>query len=271
MDRQLIAQSFQDFRERLIATLEGLEAEVGSSARFSRKPWDRPGGGGGEMGLMHGQVFEKAGVNYSLVKGEFSEEFARSIPGAEEDRRFWASGVSVVIHPANPHVPAAHMNIRHLCTTKRWFGGGADLTPVYPDDSETSIFHEALKGACDAADPAYYPEFQAWCDRYFYLPHRDEPRGVGGIFFDQMATEDLVADHRFTLSVGEAFASVYEQLARAKMERPFSQAQRHDQLVKRGRYVEFNLLHDRGTLFGLKTGGNIEAILMSLPPMVSWP
>ena len=271
MDRQKIAAEFRAFRARLIATLEGLERELGSEARFERKAWDRPGGGGGEMGLLHGKVFEKAGVNYSLVEGEFSEEFAASIPGTQDDRRFWASGVSVVIHPANPHVPAAHMNIRHLVTAERWFGGGADLTPVYPEDQETEQFHGAFKAACDAADEEYYPKFKAWCDRYFYLPHRNEPRGVGGIFFDRLATGNLDDDFRFTLSVGDAFEQVYAQLVRAKMHRQFSESQRRDQLIKRGRYVEFNLLHDRGTLFGLKTGGNIEAILMSLPPMVSWP
>ena len=271
MDRQDIALAFREFRERLIATLEGIEREVGSDACFGRKVWDRPGGGGGEMGLLHGQVFEKAGVNYSLVEGEFSQEFAATIPGTQDDRRFWASGVSVVVHPANPHVPAAHMNIRHLVTAERWFGGGADLTPVYADDLETAQFHNAFKVVCDAVNADYYPKFKAWCDRYFYLPHRQEPRGVGGIFFDQLATGQVADDFRFTLSVGDAFEQVYAQLVRAKMHREFTESQRQDQLIKRGRYVEFNLLHDRGTLFGLKTGGNIEAILMSLPPTVSWP
>ena len=271
VDRDQIAATFRAVREELIARLESIEHAAGSGAVFERKAWTRSGGGGGEMGLLHGDVFEKAGVNFSLVEGEFSPEFAKSIPGAQEDPRFWASGVSVVIHPANPHVPAAHMNIRHLVTTERWFGGGADLTPVYPDDQETGAFHAALKAACDATDASYYPEFKAWCDRYFYLPHRDEPRGVGGIFFDRLRSGAIQVDFEFTTRVGRTFGRVYEQLVRAKMERSFTHEQRQDQLIKRGRYVEFNLLHDRGTLFGLKTGGNIEAILMSLPPMVSWP
>jgi coproporphyrinogen III oxidase len=271
------ARWFEELRDRLAAALEAIEDEYmarqdeGTAGRFERKAWQREGGGGGVMSILKGRVFEKAGVNVSTVHGEFSPEFRAQIPGAESDPRFWASGISVVIHPRSPLIPAAHMNTRHIHTTKRWFGGGADLTPVFPVERDTAHFHAALKSACDAHDAGYYPRFKEWCDRYFFLPHRNETRGVGGIFFDYHDTGDFERDFGFTRAVGEAFLEIYPALARRHLFETWTPEQRQAQLVKRGRYAEFNLLYDRGTLFGLKTGGNPEAILMSLPPEVSWP
>jgi coproporphyrinogen III oxidase len=264
---------FGALRDDICARFEALEQTFcpEAPARFERQSWTRSGGGGGTMAVMRGAVFEKVGVNVSSVHGVFDEPFRSQIPGADEDPRFWASGVSVVAHPANPHVPAAHMNTRMIVTQRSWFGGGGDLTPVVPDPAETGAFHAAFQRACDRHDPEYYERFKAWCDRYFYLPHRQEARGVGGIFYDQLASGDWAADFAFTQDVGRAFAEVYSELVEAKMAKPFDAADRQAQLVKRGRYVEFNLLHDRGTLFGLKTGGNIEAILMSMPPLSAWP
>jgi coproporphyrinogen III oxidase len=284
--KQLAAAWFARLRDDLCAALEACEDDVtgpnpsseGEPGRFERTAWARPAaegaaahGGGGIMSVLRGRVFEKAGVNVSTVHGEFSEEFRARIPGADKDPRFWASGISVVIHPRSPLVPAAHMNTRMIVTTRGWFGGGGDLTPVFPEDEETARFHRAYKEACDVHDPAYYLKFKAWCDEYFFLPHRGEPRGVGGIFYDNLDTGDWAADFAFTQDVGRAFLGVYPALARAKMDLNWSDDQRQAQRVKRGRYVEFNLLYDRGTLFGLKTGGNTEAILMSLPPDTAWP
>lgn len=223
------------------------------------------------MAMLRGRVLEKAGVNVSQVAGVFSEAFRSQIPGAADDPRFWASGISVVVHPRSPLVPAAHMNTRMIVTTRGWFGGGADLTPVFADAEDTAAFHAALKAACDAHEPGYYPRFKAWCDEYFQLPHRNEARGVGGIFFDDLTGPDWDADFAFVRDVGTAFLDAYPRLIRRHMDKPWTEAQRQAQRRKRGRYVEFNLLYDRGTRFGLMTGGNPEAVLMSLPPEASWP
>ncbi len=269
---------FEELRDKLCAAFEAIEDEhaaanpiKGPAGRFERKAWAREGGGGGVMALMRGRVFEKIGVNVSTVWGEFSPEFRGQIPGAGEDGKFWASGVSLVAHPCSPLVPAVHLNTRHLVTSKSWFGGGSDLTPVFPDAADTRDFHAALKAACDSHDPAYYPRFKKWCDEYFFIKHRDEPRGEGGIFYDYLDSGDGAKDFAFTRDVGLAFLEIYLRLVRRHLFEPWTEEQRRAQLVKRGRYVEFNLVYDRGTLFGLRTGGNIEAILMSLPPEVSWP
>ena len=277
---------FEKLRDDLCATLEAIEDDVegpnvssqGEPGRFEATAWKRAAsedaeshGGGGVMSMLRGRVFEKAGVNVSTVFGVFSEEFRERIPGAADDPRFWASGISVVIHPRSPLVPAAHMNTRMIVTTKGWFGGGSDLTPVFAEEEETARFHKAYKEACDAHDPAYYPKFKQWCDEYFFLPHRNEPRGAGGIFYDNVNTGDWKADFAFTQDVGRAFLHTYPVIARAKMDLAWNDEQRQAQRVKRGRYVEFNLLYDRGTIFGLKTNGNTEAVLMSLPPDTAWP
>ena len=268
---------FEALRDDICAAFEALEERYAGPdherlavGRFERQPWSRSGGGGGVMALMRGRVFEKVGVNVSTVWGEFAPEFARQIPGAEQDPRFWASGISLVTHPRSPHVPPAHMNTRHIQTARAWFGGGADLNPIVPDPADTAAFHEALERACDRFDPDYYRRFKAWADEYFHLPHRQEQRGVGGIFYDYLE-DDLERDFAFTQKVGEAFLEVYPQLVLRHLDRAWSPAERAHQLERRGRYVEFNLLYDRGTQFGLRTGGNPEAILMSLPPLAAWP
>ena len=272
------ADWFGTLRDRICGQFESIERDAADTplsdrpaGTFQRTSWDRDGGGGGQMSVMYGRVFEKVGVNISVVHGQFSEEFRAQIPGAGEDGHFWAGGISLVAHPQNPFVPAAHMNTRFVITTKAWFGGGGDLTPLKPAPAEADAFHAALKGCCDRHDPDYYPKYKQWCDDYFHLKHRDEPRGAGGIFYDYLDTGDREADFAFTRDVGTSFADSYDAIVRRTMATPWTDEDRHFQLVRRGRYVEFNLLYDRGTLFGLKTGGNIEAILMSLPPEVRWP
>ena len=265
---------FESLRDAICAEFEAIEAEAGSDARFDYLPWDRSDpsgapGGGGVRGVMKGRVFEKVGVNVSTVGGTFEGDFAKTIHGAGEDPQFFATGISLVAHMANPHVPAVHMNTRFLTTTKRWFGGGADLNPPIPYAEDTAEFHAALKAACDAHDPAHYPRFKQWADDYFYIPHRKVHRGVGGIFYDHLEG-DWEADFAFTQDVGRAFLDVFPKLVRRRMGMGFTAEDKQRQLEWRGRYAEFNLIYDRGTLFGLKTGGNIDAILMSLPPLAAW-
>lgn len=267
---------FESLRDRICAEFEAIEREAGSDARFTYTPWNREhegetveNGGGGVQGLMKGRVFEKVGVNVSTVAGEFAPEFARTIHGAEENPDFFATGISLVAHMANPHVPAVHMNTRYLVTSKSWFGGGADLNPPLPRPEDTAAFHAAFKAACDAHDPDYYPRFKQWADEYFFIPHRGVHRGVGGIFYDHLEG-DFDANFAFTRDVGEAFLKAFPPIVRRRMDESWSDEDFARMLEWRGRYAEFNLVHDRGTLFGLKTGGNIEAILMSLPPMATW-
>ena len=274
--KQVATAWFTSLRDQICANFEAIEDKYSGapdleSGRFERKTWNRDGGGGGEMSIMHGRVFEKVGVNISTVFGVFTDEFRGEIQGAETTGDFWAAGISLVAHMRNPHVPAAHMNTRFISTSKSWFGGGGDLTPLLSDAASAAKFHKAMQSACDAHDPDYYPKYKKWCDDYFYLPHRDEQRGAGGIFYDNLDSGDWDADFAFTKDVGLAFKDVYSDIVEATMNQPWNDAERHEQLVRRGRYVEFNLLYDRGTLFGLKTGGNIEAVLMSMPPEVRWP
>jgi coproporphyrinogen III oxidase len=265
---------FESLRDQICAEFESIEAEAGSDARFDYIAWDRTDpsgepGGGGVRGVMKGKIFEKVGVNVSTVGGTFEGDFAKSIHGAGEDPRFFATGISLVAHMANPQVPAVHMNTRFLVTTKRWFGGGADLNPPLPYPEDTEDFHATLKAACDRHDPAHYPRFKKWADDYFYIPHRQVHRGVGGIFYDHLEG-DFAANFAFTQDVGRAFLDAFPRIVRRRMGDSFTDADLATQRAWRGRYAEFNLVYDRGTLFGLKTGGNIDAILMSLPPVATW-
>jgi coproporphyrinogen III oxidase len=270
-EKQSIASAwFMSLRDQICQEFEKIEKEFGSDPKFERKPWDRAAGGGGEMSIMHGKVFEKVGVNISTVYGDFPVNFAIEIPGTEASSSFWASGISLVAHMASPRVPSVHMNTRMVCTEKLWFGGGADLTPTIEFEEDNRDFHMAFKNACDKFDPSFYPKFKKECDEYFFIKHRNESRGIGGIFYDYFNTGDWQQDYVYTQEVGLAFLQVFPQLVRRRMYEAFSHEEKEKQLIKRGRYAEFNLVYDRGTKFGFMTGGNTEAILMSLPPVAKW-
>ena len=281
--QQSAADWFKDLRNNICAAFEAIESDYSGcmsnqpAGKFERTSWDRTNqgdgehGGGGVMSVMKGRVFEKVGVNISTVHGSFTEEFAKNIPGADQDPRFFATGISLVAHMHNPHVPAVHMNTRYLVTQQDWFGGGADLNTALPNVDDTAKFHAALENCCDRHDPGYYAKYKKWADEYFYVPHRNRARGEGGIFYDRLNSGNWDNDFAFTQDVGRAFLDIYPKLVRAHMNEDWSDEEREALLIYRGLYAEFNLVYDRGTTFGLKTGGNVDAILMSLPPEAKWP
>ena len=277
--QKLTSAWFKELRDKICTEFEEIELEFSAknpqknnltAGKFERKKWNRDGGGGGEISLMKGIVFEKVGVNISTVFGSFSDEFKVQIPGASENPNFWASGISLVAHMNSPLVPAIHMNTRFICTEKNWFGGGTDLNPMIENKKETADFHEILKKTCDKYDENYYPKFKKTCDEYFFIKHRNESRGVGGVFYDYLNSDNFENDFNFTKDIGRAFLEIFAKLVRDNMFKNWNESQREIQLIKRGRYTEFNLLYDRGTKFGLMTNGNPEAILMSLPPIAKW-
>jgi coproporphyrinogen III oxidase len=261
---------FEELRNLICAEFEAIEHELGSNAKFVRKSWDREGGGGGQMSVMYGEVFEKVGVNISTVHGKFPEKFAKEVPGASSDPSFWAAGISLVAHMKSPRVPSVHMNTRMIVTEKLWFGGGADLTPTFEVRADTEQFHAAFKQACDRYDESFYPKFKKECDEYFFIKHRNEPRGVGGIFYDNFNTGDWDRDFAYTKDVGLAFLDVFPKLVRQNYNLRWSEEDKEKQLFKRAKYAEFNLVYDRGTRFGFETGGNVDAILVSMPPLCAW-
>ena len=281
--KSMAEQWFRQLRDDICAEFEAIETDLegtefkdSPAGQFARKQWDRTTedgthGGGGEMSVMKGRVFEKVGVNISTVHGTFNPDFAKKIPGSEDNGgQFWASGISLVAHMQNPHVPPVHMNTRMIVTSKQWFGGGADLNPIFENESHANVFHDALKSCCDRHDPDYYPRYKDWADEYFFIKHRNENRGIGGVFYDHLNSGDWDKDFAFTQDIGKTFLETYPAIVRSGMHRGWTQNDKNAQLLKRGRYVEFNLVYDRGTIFGLQTGGDTEAILMSLPPMAKW-
>ena len=280
-EKKEVEEWFRCLRESICQSFENIEKEFQNElikkkpGKFERKKWKRfktsKKGGGGEMSIMKGRIFEKVGINISTVFGSFSKEFRKQIPGCEKNPNFWASGISLVAHLHSPFIAAVHFNTRHIITTKSWFGGGTDITPAIPDKKNVAFFHNSLKETCSYHNKKYYSKFKKWCDEYFFLPHRTEMRGVGGIFYDYLDTGHWDADFSFTQDVGRAFLDIYPKILRRNVNKNWTEKERRTQLIKRGRYVEFNLIHDKGTKFGLMTGGNTEAILMSLPPLASWP
>ena len=275
INKKFAEKWFISLRDRICIEFQDLEnffskSNFLKSNKFKKKSWDRPGGGGGVMSLMKGNLFEKVGVNISTVHGFLPKDFRQKIPGAEKSGKFWASGISIVAHPLNPHIPSAHLNTRLIHTSKTWFGGGGDITPMLPSVAISKSFHRAFKKTCDVHDPSYYKKFKSWADEYFFIKHRGEPRGDGGIFFDNLNTDNWENDFSFVKDVGKTFIEIYSSIINQTMNKKWNKNDREKQLVKRGRYIEFNLVYDRGTLFGLKTDGNIEAILMSLPPEAKW-
>ena len=268
--KQIASDWYHSLRDDICGQFESIEQEHGNGAKFHRKSWNRDGGGGGEMSLMRGEIFEKVGVNVSIVFGEFMDQFSKEIPGTENSKKFWASGVSIVAHMNSPFIPAIHANTRFIVTEKAWFGGGTDLTPTFYDEEEKNFFHSEIKSFCDKYDSSYYPKFSQDCDNYFFLRHRNEPRGVGGIFYDYFNNQNWEHDFNFNQEVGLSVPKIFSQIVAKKINHPWDENNKREQLIKRGRYVEFNLLYDRGTKFGLMTNGNTEAILMSLPPIATW-